>query len=103
MFAVDLLWPMGPRETQDEPSVGAWNPIRESLPMIVSATCLGMMATSLNMWMTQALIRQSVERLVQSDAAQERKIDEINKDLNDVRVELGVHRARLIGMERKIQ
>jgi hypothetical protein len=102
MFAVDLLWPMGPRETQDEPSVGGLNLIRESLPIIVASTCMVMIGTSLQMWNTQGLIQQSVQALVKSDAEQQTKIEKLNEVLNDVRVELGVHRARLIGMERKM-
>ena len=69
--------------------------------MVVASTWLVMIGTSLNMWSTQRLIEQSIQTLVKSDAEQTRKLERLGEDVNTVRVEQGITRARLAIVERR--
>jgi hypothetical protein len=75
--------------------------IRSALPMVVSGTCLVMIGTSLNMWSTQQLIQQHIQTILKSDAAQTSKIERMAEEVNTVRVDHGITKARVDIMERR--
>lgn len=93
---------MAPQASQQPPPPNPWGWVAEALPQIAAGTCLVMITTCIQMWNTQQLMQQSFQTLVKSDAEQSEQIKEISKDLNNVRIEQGVFRSRLIGVERKV-
>lgn len=99
---MDAAYLLGMARNPDNDAGGAWGWMRDALPQIAAATCLVMIGTCLNMWSTQQLIQQSINTLVKSDAGQDRKIEELSKELFSVKVELGVMRGRLIDVSRKV-
>jgi hypothetical protein len=95
------LLAMAPQASQQPPPPTPWGWMSEALPQIAAGTCLVMLGTCVQMWGTQQLIQQGLQTLVKSDAEQTRKIEKLGDDLNNVRIEQGVFRARLIGVERR--
>lgn len=76
--------------------------IREAMPQIAAGTCLVMVATSLQMWSTQQLIQQNIQTIMRSDTEQTRKIEGLGDDVNTLRIEQGIQRARLIDLSRRM-
>lgn len=91
---------MAPQASPSQPP-NPWGWLQEALPQIAAGTCLVMITTCIQMWSTQQLIQQGLQTLVKSDAEQTQKLERLGEDLNNVRIEQGVFRARLIGVERR--
>lgn len=90
------------RMAPDTDNGGMAGLLREMMPQIAAATCLVMIGTSLNMWSTQQLIKQSITTIVQSDNEQSRKIEKMEERINTLAVQHEAHRSRMIDLYRRI-
>jgi hypothetical protein len=81
---------------------GAGGIFRDTLSQVVAGTCLVAMLTCIGMWSTLQLLQQTVTNVVKSDSEQTQHINDLRKEIIDIRVELGVQRGRVGDMARRV-
>ena len=96
-FLPDLA--MTPNSDDQEGAAGIF---RDTLSQVVAGTCLIALGTCISMWATLQVLQQTIRTIAESDTEQTQIINELRKEVIDMRVEFGVQRGRVADIARRV-